>query len=1004
MASFFKTLFRKDEDSQPVPAAPLTNDAMASSRPALFPESGENPSAARHSVPSSQSSPFAAVSGRHMTAREIAALLPHALLRFDGINPDQAVPLPVGPLRESMQAGRPFLRLSQIQQACPALFQRPLLADEDVEITFPLARVKGILDFSAPQAAPTARAATPPPPAGNPFETIQPISQAPAASPFAPVASVADINPFANLPPANRSATSPFAPMAPPASAAPAPAPATSPFAVAAPAASAESPFTAPSVSPPTLSPTPDPVSASPFAVAASAPAPAASAGFPIAAAPAPAPTPLLGSSLPPSSATTLTPSPFAAVASPAKPTFLPAGTAPMASASRTAPGAPPAVQNGAALPILPRTSPIPAHRTAPVPPPAARTAPLAPAAAKTSPVIASPFAAVGSIASAPTVVAAPPVAPALAALEPVAAPVSSPFLAATPTGPAASLELSLRAVLRDASPEELGFAPENVPEAVRVSLALDSIVCQLATGRVEVGLTEVCAGIPEKFRPAFARVVPCLRITIPMSEVFHNLPESARPTLPPAAPVAPVEAHQAITTSPFQTPFAIRPEEDTSRQTLDLSVTGFDPTNLPVRPATQPVPTSVLPPAPLPPIQPAVGGPPVAQVELPALRPASAPPADIQPLPALLPRPGLLSRAPGSATAPTTAPLPLPVKTPPRLQSGPISPTLLKPFPKPTTPQPEVAGISLPFVSASPQQDATPPLVFPPAPALGGIAPALAPVVSKTEPVDDLGESFSAARLGAEPPPRAGSAPIGLPVAVAAPAVAPSTPWGARATTLPAGLPLPGSAAAARAPESAPALTFPPAAPIAETPATPWPPPAVPVANLAPAAPSLPAAVDQTPEPLTNSQLVAAIPSTSPIEDLSFGCVSDITQLTLRAVLGVDTGLTRQDIVDRCALLPGLKACVLLQPNATLTSQGMDETQASAFRASAAKTRDSLTTLAETMGLGSGGNFTLRTDLGIRSFFLENNLCLAVWHAQPQFTPGTREKLILITQELAKP
>ena len=119
--------------------------------------------------------------------------------------------------------------------------------------------------------------------------------------------------------------------------------------------------------------------------------------------------------------------------------------------------------------------------------------------------------------------------------------------------------------------------------------------------------------------------------------------------------------------------------------------------------------------------------------------------------------------------------------------------------------------------------------------------------------------------------------------------------------------------------------------------------------------------------------------------------------------MLGTDQVLTAQDIVDRCAALPGLKACVLLQSKATLTSHGMDDADAAAFRSSAAKTRESLATLAETMGLGTGGNFTLRTDHGIRSFFLESNLCLAVWHAQPQFSGGTREKLILITQQLAK-
>ena len=142
---------------------------------------------------------------------------------------------------------------------------------------------------------------------------------------------------------------------------------------------------------------------------------------------------------------------------------------------------------------------------------------------------------------------------------------------------------------------------------------------------------------------------------------------------------------------------------------------------------------------------------------------------------------------------------------------------------------------------------------------------------------------------------------------------------------------------------------------------------------------------------------------ASAPQEDLTFGCIADVRQLMLRAVLGTDQVLTPQDIVDHCAAFPGLKACVLLQRDAILTSRGMDETDAAAFRASAVKTRDSLVTLAETMGLGQGGNFTLRTDHGIRSFFLDSNLCLAVWHAQPNFSGGTREKLILIAQELSK-
>ena len=155
-------------------------------------------------------------------------------------------------------------------------------------------------------------------------------------------------------------------------------------------------------------------------------------------------------------------------------------------------------------------------------------------------------------------------------------------------------------------------------------------------------------------------------------------------------------------------------------------------------------------------------------------------------------------------------------------------------------------------------------------------------------------------------------------------------------------------------------------------------------------------AAVATVPAPLPHTAPV-------PVEDLSFGCLPDLRQLTLRAIFATDRVLTAQDIVDACAGLPGLKACVLFLQDTVLISQGMAPEEASAFRDSVGKTRGSLATLAESMGLGSGGNFTLRTDHGVRSFFLEPGLCLAVWHAQPAFAAGTREKLILTAQELAK-
>ena len=96
----------------------------------------------------------------------------------------------------------------------------------------------------------------------------------------------------------------------------------------------------------------------------------------------------------------------------------------------------------------------------------------------------------------------------------------------------------------------------------------------QLATGRVEVGIEELKQGVVERFRPAFARVRPGLRLVVPLSEVFKSLPASA-------IPAAQTE-HVPISTSPFQTPFAIKADEDRGRMALPV---------LPPRVATSPVP-----------------------------------------------------------------------------------------------------------------------------------------------------------------------------------------------------------------------------------------------------------------------------------------------------------------------------------------------------------------------------------------------------------------------------
>ena len=900
MSSIFKTLFRKDSDSQPIPAALLSSENDGYETPSPFMEFGEPMT--RAGLAEGLGGPFFEGNRSHMTVRELAALLPPTLLRFDGVSPEQAVVLPLETLRSSMQTGRPSVRLSQIHSACPLLFQRDLLPGEDREVTLPIARVKGMLEVSAPL-----------PDQGGAFaESINPFAARqrgatgpiPMQSPFAaPVVSGGRPSPKSQ--PFAAAAGSPCAPAAA--------AHAGSPFA-AEDSVKARSPFlpSTPVEAPPVMPMTPP--AASPFATVSQPtghPFPASAAASP--------PNPF---SVIPAPAVRIASSPFALATPPSAPVTRPTAQEPPFPASGRPQGpsdpvpfssvtkatSPFALVHKAQLqpstgaPEFPEASPF-SQNPAPIVPGSRQT----PASAIES--------AWGYNPPALAVDPAPVLAPAIFPPERAASGFPRPTAPVSPASQSkiesgATVTLGLRAILRDADALQLGFDPANVPESVKLTLPLELISSQLATGRVELGISEVCSGIVEKFRPAFVRAAADYRIVVPMSEVFHNLPESARPRLEPDP--APANGHQSITTSPFQTPFAIRAEADRT-----------------------------LAPPPL---------------ELPTLRPAMAvaPPSGGPEAEASgFSRNGMLSQPPGSGGSHAR---------PPRVKSFAGSPIALRPFPRPDT------GPDNP--SPAPAHSPVPPIQN--IPPLGRLPVSPQPIANQTGPdspeADDLGESFSAARLNNEPPPRAGSAPVPSPVVTGTvPALTAPTPQ-----TLPPLLPAwPPAFLRAPLPSTAP-VSFPMEATSQ--------PPGAPAAGGEPGKASI-----------------------VPAEDLSFGCVIDSRQLTLRAVLGTDQALSLQDIVDKCAALPGLKGAVFFRNGHTLISQGTDLAEAAAFRISAGKARESLVALAESMGLGSDGNFTLRTDNGIRSFFLHSGHCLAVWHTLPAFTPGTREKLILITQEIAR-
>ncbi len=261
---------------------------------------------------------------------------------------------------------------------------------------------------------------------------------------------------------------------------------------------------------------------------------------------------------------------------------------------------------------------------------------------------------------------------------------------------PQGRIRVSLASLLRDVTAEDLGFDPVAVPGNVHAELFYDTILPQLATGRVEVSIEELRQGVAERFRPAFARVRTGMRFVVPLSEIFQNLPASAMP-----APQA--VDHVAISTTPFQTPFAIKAEEDRTRATLP-ALSHMMPPHTAIESPLAPFPLA------------------------PSIEPQKPTPAPVVTLPKLATQP--VAPAPAAATIPPT-----PVELPklPDL-SG-------------------MAGRPSPFARPPVLQTASP-AAAPPTPPLAQAPHATLPPMPSTESHDDLGFPFSAASLQTPAPP----------------------------------------------------------------------------------------------------------------------------------------------------------------------------------------------------------------------------------------------------------
>ena len=121
---------------------------------------------------------------------------------------------------------------------------------------------------------------------------------------------------------------------------------------------------------------------------------------------------------------------------------------------------------------------------------------------------------------------------------------------------------------------------------------------------------------------------------------------------------------------------------------------------------------------------------------------------------------------------------------------------------------------------------------------------------------------------------------------------------------------------------------------------------------------------------------------------------------LELKAIFSTDESFTLSRVARMVVGLDGINGCALATPGRLVQVSRNEESR---IGDDAAEMVSTIRNLAKLTGLPGAKTFTLHTDRGIVSLFLEDDCCLTVHHEDGRFGPGTREKLILISRCLHK-
>lgn len=128
----------------------------------------------------------------------------------------------------------------------------------------------------------------------------------------------------------------------------------------------------------------------------------------------------------------------------------------------------------------------------------------------------------------------------------------------------------------------------------------------------------------------------------------------------------------------------------------------------------------------------------------------------------------------------------------------------------------------------------------------------------------------------------------------------------------------------------------------------------------------------------------------------------TDPDQILLRALLGTDSDLSPQNVVEMTCALPGIAACVCIHGQESFSHVVGHKPQAREFQRQATDLAQHLKTLAPLIGIEGAETFTMNSGDRLMTFCFPEGAILGVLH-DTEPTLGLRDKITLIARELSR-